>query len=320
VLQREAEPIPEPVAGQALVRNRYLSLDPSNRIWMGEGESYMPPVKLGEVMRGLGVGEVVASRTRKYPVGARVLGLLGWQDYALISPTDAMVPLVLPRYVPAPMTKMLGALGVTGLTAYFGMLDIGRPKRGETVVVSAAAGAVGSIAGQIAKLRGARVVGIAGSAEKCAWLTGELGFDAAICRRDGDWRPQLADACPEGVDVDFENVGGEIMEAVFERLNHHARVVLCGLISGYGADGRAAGSPNVSNLVMRRIRVQGFNVIDYLPRFPVATLHMGVLILLGRLRERHTLVVGLDAAPAALVDMFHGRNIGKLLVQIDGTP
>ena len=283
---------------------------------MGEGESYMPPVAIGGVMRGLAIGEIVASNVRGYPVGARVMGMLGWQDYALISRHDEIPVLVMPRYLPVSTPTMLGALGVTGLTAYFGMLKIGRPRRGETVVVSAAAGAVGAIAGQIAKLRGARVVGLAGSAEKCAWLIDELGFDAAICRRDADWREQLQAACPDGVDVDFENVGGEIMEAVFDLLNQHARVVLCGLLDGYGRDGQASGPSNFSHLLMRRIRVEGFNVVDYRSRFPFATAHLAIWLALKRIKAHHTVVAGLLAAPAALVGLFLGENVGKLLVKI----
>jgi NADPH-dependent curcumin reductase CurA len=316
VLQRVVEPIPAPGPNQALVRNLYLSLDPSNRIWMSESESYMPPVALGDVMRGVGIGEVIASNISKYPVGARVLGVIGWQDYALINATDEFPWQRLPRLLPIPVPMMLGALGVTGMTAYFGVLDIGRPKRGETVVVSAAAGAVGSIAGQIAKLRGARVVGIAGSRDKCDWLTKELGFDHAICRRDADWREQLAAACPNGIDVDFENAGGEIMEAVFDLLNHHSRVVLCGLISQYGMDGAVQGPRNFGNLLMRRVKLQGFIVLDYLPRFMPAALQMGLWILRGKVKDRHTIIQGLDRAPAALAGMFRGENTGKLIVQI----
>ena len=316
VLERVTGPVPTPGPGQALVRNLYLSLDPSNRIWMGEGESYIAPVPLGDVMRGAGVGQVIASNTSKYRVGAKVIGLLGWQDYALISPTDEIPCQALPRFLPVPMTTMLGALGFTGMTAYFGMTDIGKPKRGETVVISAAAGAVGSIAGQIAKVLGARVIGIAGSHEKCDWLRKELGFDAAICRRDPDWREQLVAACPKGVDVDFENVGGEIMEAVFDLLNNNARVVLCGLISQYGDDGRSGGPANFVNLLTRRIKLQGFIVLDYIPRFPMATLRMAAWMLRGKVKNRQTLIKGLDQAPQALVQLFNGENIGKLIVEI----
>lgn len=316
VLELVREPVPAPGPGQALVRVKYLSLDPSNRIWMGQGESYIPPVPLDGVMRGAGIGEVVASNNRKFPVGSRVIGLLGWQDYALIGTGEEFPSQRLPSFLPVPLPSLLGAMGFTGMTAYFGMLDIGRPRRGETVVVSAAAGAVGSVAGQIAKIRGARVVGIAGSREKCDWLVRELGFDAAINRRDPDWRAQLAAACPDGVDVDFENVGGEIMEAVFERLNHHARVVLCGMIAGYGEDGAARGPRNFSILLMRRIRLQSLIVLDYQRRFTFAGMRLAWWMRRGKLKDQQTLVHGLERAPAALVGMFKGENTGKLLVEV----
>ena len=310
------EAVPKPRPGQALVRNLYLSLDPSNRIWMGEGESYMPPVRLGEVMRGGGIGEVIELNNRAFPVGAQILGLVNWQDYALIGPDDLFQAMRLPRIPFVTPMNMMSALGVTGLTAYFGMLDVGRPKRGETVVVSAAAGAVGSVAGQIARIGGARVVGIAGSDEKCAWLTGKLGFSAAINRRDAGWREQLVAATPNGIDVDFENVGGEIMEAVFDRLNLHARVVLCGMISQYGEDGRTPGPRNFTNLVMRRVRLEGFNVADYLPQFQRASLRMLWWLATGRVKDRYTVVDGLEQAPAALVGLFEGTSVGKLIVRI----
>jgi len=310
------EPAPTPAQGQALVRILYLSLDPSNRVWMGEGESYMPPVALGEVMRGVAIGEVVASNVGAYPVGALVLGLLGWQDYALIAPNDASAVMRLPRLPFVQTTSLLGALGITGLTAYFGITDVAKPRRGETMVVTAAAGAVGSIAGQIARMRGARVVGVAGSHEKCRWLVQELGFAAAVCRRDPDWRAQLKAACPDGVDVSFENVGGEIMETVFELLNPHARVALCGLIAEYAQDGKAPGPRNFSNLLMRRVHVQGFNVLDARRRFVGATLRLALWLALGRIKDRHTLIKGLSNAPAALKGLFEGDNIGKLIVQV----
>lgn len=321
IMERVVKPVPAPGPGQALVRNLYLSLDPTNRIWMNERESYLPPVALGEVMRGIAVGEVIASNTTKYRVGAKVLGMLGWQDYALIGERDAIPAQALPRFLPVPLTATLGAMGMTGMTAYFGLLDIGQPRRGETVVISAAAGAVGSVAGQIAKIYGARVVGIAGTREKCDWLTKELGFDAAVCRRDADWREQLRAACPQGVDVDFENAGGEIMEAVLGLMNLHGRVVLCGLISQYGKDEQAnVGPGNFGELLIRRIRVQGFIILDYLSRFPLAQLRMLWWLKRGRIKDRHTLVRGLDSAPRALMQLFNGENLGKLIVEIgEGT-
>ncbi|TXH03763.1 MAG: NADP-dependent oxidoreductase [Nevskiaceae bacterium] len=321
VLQRVVEPAPVPGPGQALVRNLYLSLDPTNRIWMSEGDSYLPPVPLGEVMRGGGVGVVVQSNTAKFPVGAKVGGLFGWQDYALISDSGEQIAQVIPGWLPVPLTATMGVLGVTGMTAYFGLLDIGKPKRGETVVVSAAAGAVGSIVGQIAKIYGARVVGIAGSRDKCEWLTKELGFDAAINRRDADWRAQLKAACPKGVDVNFENAGGEIMEAVIELMNLHGRIVLCGMISQYGKDDRRnVGPGNFVDLLFKRLTLQGFIILDYVPRFPLAQLRMMWWLKRGLIQDRHTVVKGFDNAPQALTQLFTGANTGKLFVEFDDPP
>lgn len=318
VLQRVVEPAPVPGPGQALVRNLYLSLDPTNRIWMSEGDSYLPPVPLGEVMRGGGVGVVVQSNTAKFPVGAKVGGLFGWQDYALISDSGEQIAQVIPGWLPVPLTATMGVLGVTGMTAYFGLLDIGKPKRGETVVVSAAAGAVGSIVGQIAKIYGARVVGIAGSRDKCEWLTQELGFDAAINRRDADWREQLRAACPKGVDVNFENVGGEIMEAVIELMNLHGRIVLCGMISQYGKDDRRnVGPGNFVDLLFKRLTLQGFIILDYVPRFALAQLRMMWWLKRGLIQDRSTVVKGFDNAPQALTQLFTGANTGKLFVEFD---
>ena len=321
ILERVVAPAPTPGPGQALVRNLYLSLDPTNRIWMSEGESYLPPVPLGDVMRGAAVGEVVASNSSKYKVGSKVAGLLGWQDYALIGENDPLPAQKLPAFLPVPLTATLGVLGATGMTAYFGLLDIGQPKPGETVVVSAAAGAVGSIVGQIAKIKGCRVVGIAGARDKCEWLTRELGFDVAINRRDPDWRAQLAAACPNGVDVDFENAGGEIMEAVLDLMNNNGRVALCGMISQYGKDDRRnLGPVNFINVLTRRIKIQGFIILDYIPRFLPAQMRMMWWLKTGRIKDRSTIVKGLDQAPQALTQLFSGQNVGKLIVEIDAPP
>jgi len=321
IMERVVGPVPEPGPGQALVRNRYLSLDPTNRIWMSEGESYLPPVALGSVMRGIAYGEVVASNGAPYRIGTKVVGMLGWQDYALVSAADELPVTPLPAFLPVKPTDALGVLGGTGMTAYFGLLDIGKPRRGETVVVSAAAGAVGSIVGQIAKIYGARAVGIAGTREKRDWLVNELGFDAAICRRDPDWRAQLEAACPDGIDVDFENAGGEIMEAVMDLMNLHGRVVLCGMISQYGkADRSNLGPANFVNVLFKRLKIQGFIIIDYIPRFPLAQARMLWWLKRGRIKDRHTLLRGLDNAPAALTGLFRGENTGKLLVELDEPP
>jgi len=238
----------------------------------------------------------------------------------LISEIDEIPVTKLPSFLPMPLTATLGVLGVTGMTAYFGLVDIGRPKRGETVVISAAAGGVGSIAGQIAKIYGCRAVGIAGSREKCEWLK-QLGFDAAINRRDPDWHQQLVAACPMGVDVNFENVGGEIGEAVLDLMNIHGRVVLCGSISQYNQDSREGLGPrNFFNFLTRRLKLQGFIILDYISRFPLAQLRMMWWIKRGLIKDRQTLVRGLDKAPQALTQLFKGENIGKLLVEIDPPP
>ncbi len=321
ILERVVEPVSVPGPGQALVRNQMLSLDPTNRIWMREEPSYLPPVKLNGVMRGAAIGVVVASNNSRYKVGAKVAGLLGWQDYALIGKDDESEPIVLPSFPKIPPAQALGVLGVTGMTAYFGLLDIGKPKRGETVFVSAAAGAVGSIVGQIAKIQGCRVVGIAGTRDKCELLKRELGFDAAICRRDQDWHAQMKAACPNGIDVNFENVGGEIMDAAIGLMNNHGRFVLCGMISQYNkADSEDPGKGDFQSLLIKRIKLQGFIILDYVARFPLAQLRMMWWMKRGLIKDQTTIVRGLDNAPQALTQLFKGENTGKLLVEIGEAP
>ena len=310
------EPIPEIGDGEALVKVGWISIDPTNRMWIGEEPTYLPPVAIGEVMRGLGLGEVVASNNPNFPVGARVQGLTGWQDYTVIS--DEMPLMVIPDEVEAEPATLLGALGMTGVTAWFGMMEIGEPKEGDTVVVSAAAGAVGSVAGQLAKAAGARVVGIAGGPEKCAWIVDELGFDAAVDYKADDWREQLKAATPDGIDLDFENVGGEIMEAVFARLNVGARVALCGLISGYNETEPPPGPRSFGNLLVNRVRLQGFIILDYYPRFGEAVAELSKLAAEGKLKTEETVVEGFERLPEALNMLFAGENRGKLVVDISG--
>ena len=309
-----SEPAPEIGEGEALVRVKWISIDPTNRTWIGETPTYLPPVAIGEVMRGLGLGEVVESNNPNFPVGALVNGLTGWQDYTVISDENPLM--VIPDGVEADPAQLLGMMGMTGCTAYFGMLEIGEPKEGETVVVSAAAGAVGTVAGQLAKMKGARVVGIAGGPEKCAWLTDELGFDAAVDYKADDWQKQLAAATPDGIDVDFENVGGEIMEAVFARLNIRARVVLCGLISGYNEEEPPAGPRSFGNLLINRVKLQGFIILDYYPRFGEAIRDLSQWAAEGKLRSEETVVEGFEELPNALNMLFAGENKGKLVVRI----
>jgi len=281
---------------------------------MTDAPGSLPPVQIGEVMRGGALGRVVASNHPRYTEGDIVQGLFGWQDYAVLSDTSPGQPV--PQEVDVPLSAHLGAIGMTGLTAYFGITDVAQVKEGETVVISAAAGAVGSVAGQIAKILGARAVGIAGSPEKCAWLTDELGFDAAINYKDADWRAQLKAATPDGIDVDFENVGGEIMEAVFGRLNIGARVALCGLISGYNSEEGPVGPRNFSVLISKRARVQGFLILDYFGRWAEGATQLATWMAEGRLQHRETVAEGLESAPVALNQLFDGTNTGKLVVHV----
>ncbi len=308
------EPVPTPGPGEAVIRNLYLSLDPTNRIWMSDMDQYMPPVEIGAVMRGGGIGKVVASNSDAYKVGDTVSGLLGWQDYYVAGPNDEIPVGVLPAELPVGLPTMLGACGLTGLTAYFGLLELGQPKEGETVLVSAAAGAVGSVVGQIAKLKGCRAVGIAGGPDKCKWIVEELGFDAAIDYKAPDWRDQLAAVTPDGIDVNFENVGGEIMEAVMARMNLFSRMPLCGMISGYNTDEpmRADFSP----ILMRRINVRGFIVTDFLEKYAEATMELATWVATGKIKSQETIVDGLESAPTAVNKLFEGENLGKLVVKI----
>lgn len=307
-------PVPEPGQGEALVRNLYLSLDPTNRIWMSDMDQYMPPVELGAVMRGGGIGIVVKSNTPAYKQGDYVSGLVGWQDYTIVGEKPEQRAGVIPHGLPVPLTAMLGACGATGLTAYFGFLEIGQPKAGDTVVVSAAAGAVGSVVGQIAKIKGCRVVGIAGGAEKCRFLVEELGFDAAVDYKHAGWKDVLAAATPDGIDINFENVGGEIMEAVMARMNLFGRMALCGMISGYntGEPMRADFSP----ILMRRIAIRGFIITDFLARFAEGSRQLAEWVAQGKIKHRETIVDGLEEAPTAVNRLFDGQNIGKLIVKI----
>jgi NADPH-dependent curcumin reductase CurA len=307
------EAIPEIGEGEALVRIRWISLDPTNRTWINDTPTYLPPVAIGEVMRAGGLGEVVASNSPDYEVGALVQGLTGWQDYVVASPSAPLIPV--PEIPGVSPSLSLGVLGMTGLTAYVGMLDIGRPQAGETVVVSAAAGAVGSVAGQLAKIQGARVVGIAGGPEKCALLTDELGYDAAVDYKAGDWREQLKAAPPDGIDVDFENVGGEIMEAVFGRLNIRARVALCGLISNYNDDA-LAGPRNFGNLLVNRVHLEGFIVLDHFGRAREIVPKLAGWMSEGKLKAQETVVEGFEQLPVAINMLFDGKNTGKLVVKI----
>jgi NADPH-dependent curcumin reductase CurA len=310
------QPIPDIGDGEALIRVDWISLDPTNRTWINDTPTYLPPVGIGEVMRAGGLGEVVASKSAKYPVGQVVQGLVGWQDYVVASDATLLMPVEVADGVSP--SAYLGALGTTGLTAWVGIRDIGKPKPGETVVVSAAAGAVGSVAGQLAKVDGARVVGIAGGAEKCALLTDQLGFDAAVDYKADDWAAQLAAATRGGIDVDFENVGGDIMDAVFARLNTHARVALCGLISGYNDADPPPGPRAFANLLIQRATMQGFIVLDHFGRAPEAITEIAGLMAAGKLTPLETVVEGFEQLPTAINMLFDGKNVGKLVVKVNG--
>ncbi len=313
-LQLAEAPLPSLADGQALARVKYLSIDPTMRIWMAR-VSYLPAVAIGEVMRAFGFAEVVESRHKDFKKGDKVVGLTGLQDYCVIDAADKRG--IFQKVPPIPFlsdTAFLGVLGVNGLTAYFGMMDIAEPQKGETLLVSAAAGATGSIAGQIGKIHGCRVVGIAGGAEKCKWLTDDLGFDAAVDYKQPDWKEKLAAATPKGVDIDYENVGGEIMHEVLHRMNLHGRVVLCGLISGYTKEDPALES--FATILRKRLRVQGLIILDYAPKFMEAATQLGKWKMFGKLKDRETIVEGLDKAPDAINMLFTGGNIGKTIVKV----
>ncbi len=307
-------PIPEVIEGHALVRVLWLSFDPTQRGWVEDRPSYLPPVQIGEPMRAGAVGQVVESRDPNVRPGELVQGLFGWQDYAL-------VPGGLLAKVPADVAPqhVLGVLGMTGLTAYFGMLDIGKPAAGETVVVSGAAGATGSVAGQIARIQGARVIGIAGGEAKCGWLTEAARFEAAIDYKAEDVAARLAELCPDGIDVLFENVGGEIFEASLDHLALHARIALCGGISSYN-DKQPRGPRNYMNLVIQRALLQGFIVLDYAPRFPKALKQLGAWVAEGKIVHREDVQHGLENAPKTLLRLFEGQNAGKQLLQLAEPP
>jgi len=306
------EPVPTPGEGEVLVRNLCLSCDPTQRGWMA-GDTYMPAVPLGEVMRSFAAGRVVESRSPRFAAGQLVQGLLGWQDYAVTSPEAAgLVPLP----AGAPLETALSILGLTGLTAYFGLLEVGRPKPGETVVVSGAAGATGSAVGQIAKIKGCRAIGIAGGQDKCQYLMSELGFDAAIDYKSEDVAQRLAETCPNGIDVYFDNVGGGILDAALQRLAMRGRVVICGAISRYNESSPQPGPSHYLHLLVKRGRMEGFLVLDYMDRAAEAVTALATWLKQGKLKDRVDVQIGLENAPAALLRLFTGANRGKQLVKI----
>lgn len=308
-------PIPEPGEGEVLVRNLYFSFDPTQRGWMEDRESYLPPVQLGEPMRAGSIGQVAASNHPDYTVGDTVQTTGGWQDYVVVAPSQGLMGLTkVPDGVPPEM--MMSVLGVTGLTAYFGLLDLGQPKAGETVLVSGAAGATGSVAGQIARIKGCRVVGIAGGPEKCAWLKEQAGFDDVIDYKNEDVSARIAETCPNKVDVFFDNVGGDILEAALDHINMHARVVLCGGISNYNATEPVPGPTNLMNLVIMRARMEGFIVIDYMHRAEEAITDLLTWIQNEGLIYQVDLQEGFENIPNTLQRLFTGQNLGKQMLKV----
>ena len=307
-------PLPELADGEALLRNTYVGIDAAVRTWLNDQPGYLPPVGLGEVIRAAGIGEVVATRCDAYAVGDVVTTLSGFQEYCVIR--DDLFSTPMPGLTD--QLAIMSVYGPTGATAYFGMMDIGRPRDGETVVVSAAAGATGSVAGQIAKVHGARVVGIAGGPEKCRAVVESFGFDACIDYRAGDIAAALKQHCPRGVDVYFDNVGGPILDAVLGRLARNARVVLCGVISSY-LDGRHPGPSNYVNLLAKTARMEGFNALDQWGRFDEAFTALRRWEQDGLLKHRQTVYHGVESCVDALNGLFTGANIGKMLVEV-GAP
>ncbi len=303
-------PAPEPKEGEFLVRTHYISLDPAMRGWMNDARSYIPPVKLGEVMRALGVGEVVSSRHKDFAEGSHVVGAFGVQDYAVSD--GAGVQTVDASQAPLPL--FISALGMPGLTAYFGLLDVGAPKPGETVLVSAASGAVGAVVGQVARIKGARAVGLAGGPAKCAYVRDTLGFDAVIDYKAEDVGRALTQHCPKGIDVYFDNVGGHILDEALIRLNRYARVVICGAISQYNS-GAVEGPKNYMSLLVNHARMEGFVVFDYLSRYPEGIQALAGWLKEGKLKSKEDIVDGLETFPETLLKLFTGENFGKLCLK-----
>ena len=313
------EPVGEPAEGGVLVKTLSLSLDPAMRCWLNDAKSYIPPVAIGEVMRAGGIGRVIASKNPAFAVGDAVQGRLGVQEYLLLAP-DAIQPsgLVKVDLGLGTIGQWLNVLGMPGMTGYFGLLDIGQPKPGETVVVSGAAGAVGQTVGQLAKIKGCRVVGIAGGAAKCDWVVNELGFDACIDYKAGSVRDGLKQHCPKGVDIYFDNVGGEILDHVLAKLARKARVIICGAISQYNNANSmpGAGPRNYLSLLVNRARMEGMVVFDYADRYPIAIAELAGYLKDGRMKSKEDTVQGLETFPETLNKLFAGGNFGKLVLQV----
>ena len=312
-----SEPVAEPDADGVLVQTLSLSLDPAMRGWMNEGKSYIAPVAIGEVMRAGGIGRVIASKNPAFAVGDTVSCTPGVQEYCLIAGAQvrrsglARIDLSL-----GSATQWLNVLGMPGMTGYFGLTDVGQPQSGETLVVSGAAGAVGQTVGQLAKIRGCRVVGIAGGPAKCEWVVNELGFDACIDYKAGAVKDGLRQHCPSGVDIYFDNVGGEILDTVLTRINRKARIIICGAISQYNNTTPVQGPKNYLSLLVNRARMEGIVVFDYTERFPVAVAELALYLKDGRMKSREDVVTGLQSFPETLLKLFNGENFGKLVLQV----
>lgn len=307
--------VPEPADAEALVRTLYLSFDPAQRVWMDARPSYIPPVQIDAVMRANSVGQVVKSNDPNFAAGDLVHGVGGWQDYFIGRGGDDFTGLSkLPK--DAPPTLALSVLGITGLTAYFGMLEIGKPQAGQVALISGAAGATGSIAGQIARIHGCRTIGIAGGADKCRWLCEEAGFDAAIDYKNENVNARIGELCPDGINLYFENVGGPVLEAALGHLAMHARVVFCGSLSGYNAKTVMPGPRNLANLVVKRARIEGFIVLDYADRFPAAQKQLQGWLQARKLIYQEDIQEGFEHIPDTLFRLFAGRNIGKQLLKL----
>ena len=303
-------PVPQIADGQVLVRNHFLSLDPYMRGRMNDAKSYAAPVNLGDVMVGGTAGEVVESKNPKFKVGDKVVGYLGWQLYGVSD--GAMLMKVDDRHIP--LSAYLGSVGMPGVTAWYGLMDICAPKSGETVVVTAASGAVGSVVGQLAKMKGCRAVGIAGGAEKCRYVVDELGFDACVDYKAGNLWKDIKAATPQGIDCLFENVGGEIFDTLLARMNAFSRIALCGLISQYNSEPHAM--KNIGSVLVNRIKMQGFIVSEHMERWPVALAELGQGVATGKIKYRETVAQGLENAPKAFIGLLKGANLGKQLVKL----
>ena len=308
------EVLPEIEDGEILIANNYLSADPTQRMWLTDAPGYMPPIQIGEVVRSGGIGTVLESKNPKYTKGDLVTGMVGWQTHTISTGKAENAFRVIPNVLPIP--TMLNVLGLTGITAYYGLLDVGKPKAGETVVVSGAAGATGSVVAQIAKIKGCNVIGIAGGEEKCAWLLEDCGLDHVIDYKNSDVHKELPKVASSGIDVYFDNVGGPLLETVLWHINLNARVVICGAISGYLAGELPPGPRNIINLLVQRARMEGFLVLDYLSRADEAIEHLAAWLLEGKIKHREDIQEGIENCPETLNRLFTGKNLGKQMLKI----